>query len=76
MGYGLIGIKQHMEGNSLNALRKVSQTQEQNKIRSDNIKAANKAQKKQTIGAASSVVGYMVGGPIGGAIGGLLGSIF
>ncbi|MAY42267.1 hypothetical protein [Neptuniibacter sp. UBA847] len=75
MAYGLLGLKTHMEGNSLNAMRSLADSQEKNKIANENIKQAEKAQKTSTIGTAAGI-GFMVGGPIGGAIGALAGLVF
>jgi hypothetical protein len=75
MGYGLIGLKQHMEGNSLNAMRGLADSQEKNKIANEQLKQAAKAQKTNSI-ASGVGMGFAIGGPIGGAIGALAGAIF
>jgi hypothetical protein len=82
MGYGLIGLKQHMEGNSLNAMRGLADSQEKNKIANEQLEQAAKAQKTSNIGMGAGI-GMMagaqagsVGGPMGMAIGALVGALF
>ena len=78
MGYGLLGLKDHMENQAIGAFRDLSQEQQQNKIAEDQMKQAQKQQQMSMIGTGASI-GFAVGGPVGGLIGagvGLIGSMF
>lgn len=86
MAGGLLGLKQHMETQSMNSLSKVASEQEANKRLEDQMDQAKSAQKMNSamMGAGAGwMIGAKigsVGGPMGmaiGAVGGfLLGDLF
>jgi len=75
MSYGLLGLRQQMEGQAMQGLSDLAGQQRQAKLQEDQMKQAEKAQKMQAVGMGAGV-GAMtgmkagsVGGPIGMAIG-------
>ncbi|WP_300747159.1 hypothetical protein [Pseudomonas sp.] len=77
MAYGLIGLKQEMQGEALQGLSQLSQQQQQAKIAEDQMNQQAKANTQSSqVGMATT--GAMAGsyfGPIGTAIGAGIGYI-
>lgn len=68
MAGGLLGLKSHMEAQSMQSLSKVADEQEANKRLEDQMDQAKSTQ--QVSGAASgAMLGFQAGGPWGAAIG-------
>ncbi|MBP6953027.1 MULTISPECIES: hypothetical protein [Pseudomonas] len=71
MGYGLIGLKQEMQGEAMQGLSQLSQQQQQAKLAEDQMNQQNKANTQSSqVGMATT--GAMAGsafGPVGTAIG-------
>lgn len=80
MGYGLMGVKSHMEQNGINALKQVASEQERDKALEKQLDQAERAAKTNAV-VAGAGMGYMaavkaggtVGGPMGAAIGAVVG---
>lgn len=68
MSYGLLGLRQQMEGEAMQGLSDLSGQQRQAKIQEDQMKQAEKTQQMSAVGAGAGV-GMMAGGPVGAAIG-------
>lgn len=68
MAYGLIGLRDQLEGEALQGLGDLSGQQRQNKALEDQMDAADQQQRTSMIGAGAGV-GMMVGGPLGAGIG-------
>ena len=75
MSYGLLGLRQQMEGQAMQGLGDLAGQQRQAKMQEDQMKQAEKAQKMQAVGTGAGM-GMMagmqagsVGGPMGAAIG-------
>jgi hypothetical protein len=78
MSYGLLGLKNQMEGEALSGLQDLSKEQHQNKMFKDQADQQQKFQRKQSqVGMATSgaMMGATVGGPVGAVIGGAVGLI-
>ncbi|MGO2148784.1 hypothetical protein [Halomonas sp.] len=85
MSYGLLGLRQKMEGEAMQGLSDLAGQQRQAKMHEDQMASAKKAQQMQAVGTGAGI-GMMagaqagsVGGPWGAAIGagvGLLMSSF
>lgn len=79
MSYGLLGLKNQMQGEALQGLQELDGQQQANRALEEQKKQAQKQQTMSAVGTGAGV-GMMVGGPVGGAIGagiGLLaGSLF
>jgi hypothetical protein len=77
MAYGLIGLKQQMQGEAMQGLSQLSQQQQQAKLAEDQMNQQAKANTKSSqVGLATT--GAMVGsafGPVGTAIGAGVGFI-
>lgn len=77
MAYGLVGLKQEMQGEAMQGLSQLSQQQQQTKLAEDQMNQQAKANKQSSqVGMATT--GAMVGsafGPIGTAIGAGVGYI-
>lgn len=72
MSYGLLGLKNQMEGEALSGLQDLNREQQQNKMLKEQADQQQKAGRQQSqVGMATSgaMMGFMVGGPVGGAIG-------
>jgi len=75
MSYGLLGLRQKMEGQAMQGLGDLAGQQRQAKMQEDQMKQAERTQKMQVVGMGAGV-GAMagakigsVGGPMGMAIG-------
>lgn len=75
MSYGLLGLRQKMEGEAMQGLGDLAGQQRQANVTEDQMKQAEKAQKMQAVGTGAGI-GMMagmqagsVGGPMGAAIG-------
>lgn len=81
MGYGLLGLKDHMEGQAMNSFRDLAQDQERNKMAEEQMEQARKSQQMgmagtgAAVGWAAGAQAGSVGGPWGAAIGAALGFI-
>ena len=71
MSYGLLGLRQQMEGQAMQGLSNLSGQQLQAKLQGDQMKQAEKAQKMQAVGMGAGI-GAMAGAKIG-AVGGPMG---
>ena len=70
MAGGLLGLKSHMEGQSMQSLSKVADDQEANKRLEDQMDQAKSTQQKSAA-ATGAMVGGMMGGPLGAVAGGI-----
>ncbi|WP_144982878.1 bacteriocin [Halomonas sp. C22] len=75
MSYGLLGLRQQMEGQAMQGLSDLAGQQRQAKLQEDQMKQAERAQKMSAVGTSAGI-GMMagmkagsVGGPMGAAIG-------
>lgn len=75
MSYGLLGLRQQMEGEAMQGLNDLAGQQRQAKMQEDQMEQAERSQKMSAIGTGAGV-GMMagmqagsVGGPMGAAIG-------
>lgn len=68
MSYGLLGLRQKMEGEAMQGLGDLAGQQRQAKITADQMKQAESAQKMSAVGTGAGI-GMMAGGPVGAAIG-------
>ncbi|WP_110647615.1 bacteriocin [Salinicola peritrichatus] len=75
MAYGLLGLRNQMEGEALQGLGDLAGQQRQNKALEDQMDQADRQQKMQAVGTGAGL-GMMagmqagsVGGPMGAAIG-------
>lgn len=68
MSYGLLGLRQQMEGEAMQGLSDLAGQQRQAKVAEEQMKQAEKTQKMSAVGMGAST-GAMVGGPWGAAIG-------
>jgi len=68
MSYGLIGLRQQMEGEAMQGLSDLAGQQRQAKMHEEQMEQAEKQQKMGAVGMGASV-GMMAGGPVGAAIG-------
>lgn len=75
MSYGLIGLRQQMEGQAMHGLSDLAGQQRQAKMHEDQMKQAEKTQTMSAVGMGAST-GAMVGGPWGAAIGAGAGLVF
>lgn len=79
MGYGLIGVKNQLEGSGMQALQQVAGEQERDKALKQQMDQADKAMKMNAVasGAGMGMMAGMqagsVGGPMGMAIGAAVG---
>lgn len=79
MSYGLLGLRQQMEGQAMQGLSDLAGQQRQAKMQADQTRQAEKAQKMSAVGTGAGM-GMMagmqagsVGGPAGAAIGAAVG---
>jgi len=68
MSYGLIGLRQQMEGEAMQGLSDLAGQQRQANMQEEQMEQAEKQQKTGAVGMGASV-GMMAGGPVGAAIG-------
>lgn len=68
MSYGLLGLRQQMEGEAMQGLSDLAGQQRQAKVAEEQMKQAEKTQTMSAVGMGAST-GAMVGGPWGAAIG-------
>ncbi|ASK18848.1 bacteriocin [Halomonas sp. N3-2A] len=68
MSYGLLGLRQKMEGEAMQGLGDLAGQQRQAKVAADQMKQAESAQKMSAVGTGAGI-GMMAGGPVGAAIG-------
>ena len=68
MSYGLLGLRQQMEGQAMQGLSDLAGQQRQAKLQEDQMKQAERAQKMSAVGTGAGI-GMMAGGPVGAAIG-------
>jgi len=68
MSYGLLGLRQQMEGQAMQGLSDLAGQQRQAKLQEDQMKQAERAQKMSAAGTGAGI-GMMAGGPVGAAIG-------
>lgn len=68
MSYGLLGLRQKMEGEAMQGLGDLAGQQRQAKVAEDQMKQAESAQKMSAVGTGAGI-GMMAGGPVGAAIG-------
>jgi len=68
MSYGLLGLRQQMEGQAMQGLSDLAGQQRQAKLQEDQMKQAEKTQKMSAVGTGAGI-GMMAGGPVGAAIG-------
>lgn len=77
MSYGLLGLKNQMQGEALRGLQDLDKQQQQNKMFEDQADQQQKAQRKQSqVGMATT--GAMLGssfGPVGTVVGGVVGLV-
>nr|WP_289123461.1 hypothetical protein [uncultured Halomonas sp.] len=71
MSYGLLGLRQQMEGQAMQGLSDLAGQQRQAKLQDDQMKQAERAQKMQAVGMGAGI-GAMAGAKIG-AVGGPMG---
>ncbi len=71
MSYGLLGLRQQMEGQAMQGLSDLAGQQRQAKLQEDQMKQAEKTQKMQAVGMGAGI-GAMAGAKIG-AVGGPMG---
>ena len=71
MSYGLLGLRQQMEGQAMQGLSDLAGQQRQAKLQDDQMKQAERAQKMQAVGMGAGI-GAMAGANIG-AVGGPMG---
>ncbi|WP_311064114.1 hypothetical protein [Halomonas sp. DWK9] len=68
MSYGLLGLRQQMEGQAMQGLSDLSGQQRQAEQAEEQMEQAEKTQKMSAVGMGAGV-GMMVGGPLTAAIG-------
>lgn len=68
MSYGLLGLRQQMEGEAMQGLGDLAGQQRQAKMQEDQMEQAEKTQKMSAVGTGAGI-GMMTGGPVGAAIG-------
>ena len=71
MSYGLLGLRQQMEGQAMQGLSDLAGQQRQAKLQEEQMKQAEKTQKMQAVGMGAGI-GAMAGAKIG-AVGGPMG---
>ena len=71
MSYGLLGLRQQMEGQAMQGLSDLAGQQRQAKLQEEQMKQAEKTQKMQAVGMGAGI-GAMAGSKIG-AVGGPMG---
>lgn len=69
MSYGLLGLRQQMEGQAMQGLSDLAGQQRQAKRQEDQMKQAEKTQQMQAVGTGATV-GWMAGAKAGGSMGG------
>lgn len=68
MSYGLLGLRQQMEGEAMQGLGDLAGQQRQAKAAEDQMDQAERTQKMSAVGTGAGI-GMMAGGPVGAAIG-------
>jgi len=68
MSYGLLGLKNQMEGDAMKGIGDLAGQQRQAKRAEDQMDQAERGQKMSAVGMGASI-GMMAGGPMGAAIG-------
>lgn len=68
MSYGLLGLRQQMEGEAMQGLGDLAGQQRQAKMQEDQMEQAERTQKMSAVGMGASM-GMMAGGPVSAAIG-------
>lgn len=68
MSYGLLGLRQQMEGEAMQGLGDLAGQQRQAKMTEDQMDQAEKQQTMSAVGTGAGI-GMMAGGPVGAAIG-------
>jgi hypothetical protein len=68
MSYGLLGLRQQMEGEAMQGLGDLAGQQRQAKMQEDQMEQAERTQKMSAVGTGAGI-GMMAGGPVGAAIG-------
>ena len=68
MSYGLLGLKNQMEGDAMKGIGDLAGQQAQAKRAEDQMDQAERSQKMSAVGTGAAT-GFMVGGPMGAAIG-------
>lgn len=71
MSYGLLGLRQQMQGEAMGGLQNLAGQQQQQKALNEQMKTAERAQKMQAVGMGAGM-GAMAGAKIG-AVGGPMG---
>ena len=74
MSYGLLGLKNQMEGDAMKGIGDLAGQQAQAKRAEDQMDQAERGQKMSAVGMGAGV-GMMAGGPMGAAIGAGVGLI-
>ncbi|MBT2772910.1 hypothetical protein J7J47_11820 [Halomonas sp. ISL-60] len=68
MSYGLLGLRQQMEGEAMQGLSDLAGQQRQAKMQEDQMQQAERTQTMGAVGTGAGI-GMMAGGPVGAAIG-------
>jgi len=68
MSYGLLGLKNQMEGDAMKGIGDLAGQQAQAKRAEDQMDQAERGQKMSAVGMGAGI-GMMAGGPMGAAIG-------
>ena len=68
MSYGLLGLKNQMEGDAMKGIGDLAGQQAQAKRAEDQMDQAERGQKTSAVGMGAGI-GMMAGGPMGAAIG-------
>jgi len=74
MSYGLLGLKNQMEGDAMKGIGDLAGQQAQAKRAEDQMDQAERGQKMSAVGMGATI-GMMAGGPMGAAIGAGVGLI-
>jgi hypothetical protein len=74
MSYGLLGLKNQMEGDAMKGIGDLAGQQAQAKRAEDQMDQAERGQKMSAVGMGAGI-GMMAGGPMGAAIGAGVGLI-
>ena len=74
MSYGLLGLKNQMEGDAMKGIGDLAGQQAQAKRAEDKMGQAERGQKMSAVGMGAGI-GMMAGGPMGAAIGAGVGLI-